>query len=132
MHLVIENYLQVSTGTGDDEVVRRASRRVEVALRECMKTAKAELVAPPEPGSFDCQACGARHDLGPDLKEFREKGEVSAGLLMRKFRYRFDHAARAIEELRIRGFVELAGPSLSLVDWETAGAAGCYRRAVKP
>jgi hypothetical protein len=124
MHLVIENYTRVSAGTGDEQVVRRAARRVEEALLGCQRTATKELAAGLKAGSFDCSFCGADHDLDRDLQEFREKGEVSAVLLMRKFRYRFDHAARAIKELETRGFVEFAGPSLVLVDPPPAGTEG--------
>jgi hypothetical protein len=113
---VIENYARITAGTGDDQVVRRAARRVELALNEVERRAMEELAPVAEPVPFECISCGAKHDLAGDLKEFRDRGEVSAVLLMRKFRYRFDHAARAIEQLIVQGFVEFSGPSMVLVE----------------
>jgi hypothetical protein len=129
MRLVIENYTRVTTGSGDHEAAMRAARRVELALLECNQKAAGELAVEPKAGSFNCISCGS-HDLDRDLNEFREKGEVSAVLLMRKFRYRFDHAARAIQELQDRGFVELVGPTLALATASPSGGGLVANEAV--
>jgi hypothetical protein len=121
IQMFLENYRQCSNNTGTQEIVRRASRRVEECLNDCLEKVALDFTAL-EAGVFDCHCCGVNHDLDRDLEEFRARGEVSAVLLMRKFRYSFVHAALAIEQLQARGFVELAGPTLRLVDWKAVPA----------
>ena len=114
VRLVIENYTRVSAGTGVEQSARRAVRRLELALSEVLRQAREELEPAAKPEWFECHFCGAKHDLARDLEEFRDHREVSAVLLMRRFRYRFDHAAMAIDELIAQGFIEVSGPSLVL------------------
>jgi hypothetical protein len=107
VHMFLENYRQITNNTRTDQVVRRASRRVEEALIECMRKATDEL-ARAQPGSFECHFCGAKHDLARDLEVLQRDG-IGTVFLQRAFRYDYRHAVEVVRQLVERGFVSFVG-----------------------